>query len=58
MVDIPRESNACQRRPKRALLVVFGIGVVTLIIYGVLQLQPAAPGVERSTLYIGEVNTS
>ncbi|MCA1627997.1 MAG: efflux RND transporter periplasmic adaptor subunit [Acidobacteria bacterium] len=55
MVDIPRKSNARKRYVKRALFAVFGIGAIALITYGVSRLRPAAPGVERSTLYTGTV---
>jgi len=55
VVDIPRKSSARKRHIKRVLFVIFGIGAIALITYGVSRLKPAAPGVERSTLYTGTV---
>ena len=55
MVDIPRKSNPRKRLVRRALYAVLAIGAVTLITLGVSRLKPAAPSVERSTLYFGTV---
>ncbi len=55
MVDIPRPSSARKRRVRRAIYAVVGIAAVALITLGVSRLKPAAPSVERSTLYMGTV---
>jgi len=55
MVDIPRQSSARKRRVRRAIYAVVGIAAVALITLGVSRLKPAAPSVERSTLYMGTV---
>lgn len=55
MVDIARPEAARKRNIRRALYLVAAISVVTLMTFGVTRLKPAAPGVERSTLYTDTV---
>ena len=54
-MDIARPSNARQRRIRRVLYGTAGLTVVLLITVGVLRLKPAAPGVERATVWIDTV---
>jgi HlyD family secretion protein len=54
-MDIPRPSQARQRRRRRAALgaaTAVALGLVTL---GVSRLKPAAPAVERATLWVDTV---
>ena len=54
-MDIPRKSAAKKRRIKRilySLAAVIAVGVITV---GVSRLQPAAPSVEKDTLWMGTV---
>lgn len=55
MVDIARPSNARKRRLFRILYALGGIAVLALITVAVARLKPAAPSVERSTLYTDKV---
>lgn len=55
MVDIARPKAARKRNIRRALYLIASVGVVALITFGVTRLKPAAPGVERSTLYTDKV---
>ena len=54
-MDIPRKSAGRKRQIKRiiyALTAIIAIGVITV---GVSRLKPAAPTVERSTVWIDTV---
>lgn len=55
MVDVPRPKARRNRRVRHALFAACGISLLALITYGVTRLKPAAPGVERSTLYTDTV---
>lgn len=55
MVDVPRPQARRKRRARRALFAAGGVCLLALITYGVTRLKPAAPGVERSTLYTDTV---
>ena len=55
MVDIARPKAARHRRLRRLLYAVVGVGIVALVTLGVSRLKPAAPGVERATLYTDTV---
>jgi HlyD family secretion protein len=50
-MDIPRESEARQRRRRRWLLGLAGGLAVLLATFGLSRLGPAAPTVERSTIW-------
>jgi HlyD family secretion protein len=54
-MDIARPSNLRQKRIRRAVYGVVGLTVVLLISLGVSRLKPAAPGVDRGTLWIDTV---
>src|SRR5262245_17432691 len=54
-MDIARPSNLRQKRIRRAAYGVGGLTVVLLITLGVSRLKPAAPGVERTTVWIDTV---
>ena len=54
-MDIPRKSAARKRRLRRVLYAVIVLGAVALITLGVTRLKPAAPSVERSTVWIDTV---
>lgn len=55
MVDVPRPKAARKRNLRRALNAAAAVSIVALITFGVTRLKPAAPGVERSTLYTDTV---
>ena len=54
-MDIARPSNLRQKRIRRMAYGVVSLAVVLLITLGVSRLKPAAPGVERSTVWIDTV---
>jgi HlyD family secretion protein len=55
MVDIARPSQAKSRRRKRILYSAAGLGAILLITLGLSRLKPAAPSVERATVWIDTV---
>ena len=54
-MDIARPSNLRQKRIRRAVYGGASLMVVLLITVGVSRLKPAAPGVERATVWIDTV---
>jgi len=54
-MDIARPSNARQKRIRRIAYVVIALLAVLLITLGLSRLKPAAPGVERATLWVDTV---
>lgn len=54
-MDIARPSNARQRRIRRAVYGGIALVVVGLITLGLSRLKPAAPSVERATVWIDTV---
>ena len=54
-MDIPRESAARRRKVRRLLFGVGGIVALVAITLGLGQLEPAAPSVERSTVWVDTV---
>lgn len=54
-MDIPRPSAARERRRKRIIYAVLGIALVALVSMGLARLKPAAPAVERSTVWVDTV---
>src|SRR5918998_3677624 len=57
-MDIPRASakkRTRNRRVRHVLYAVVGVIAVALVTFGVSRLKPAAPGVERSTVWIDTV---
>ena len=54
-MDIARPSAAGQRRRRQILYAAVGIVLVTLGTMGVYRLKPAAPTVERSTVWVDTV---
>src|SRR5712675_2656834 len=54
-MDIARPSNARQKRIRRTVYGTAGLTVILLITVGVSRLKPAAPGVERATLWVDTV---
>jgi HlyD family secretion protein len=55
VVDIARPSNVRQKRIRRAIYVAVGLAVVGGIALGLSKLKPAAPGVERASVWIDTV---
>ena len=49
-MDIPRDQTKPRR--KRIILAVSGVAALLLVTLGLRQLKPAAPGVDRATLWI------
>jgi HlyD family secretion protein len=54
-MDIARPSQTRRKRIRRTLYSVAGLTAVLLITVGVSRLKPAAPGVERATVWIDSV---
>ena len=54
-MDIPRPSALKEKRKRNILMGAGALVVVLLITLGVSQLKPAAPGVERSTVWLDTV---
>jgi HlyD family secretion protein len=54
-MDIPRASAARQKRRRRIIYAAVGIVLLALVTMGLSRLKPAAPGVERSTVWIDTV---
>src|ERR687895_280796 len=57
-MDIPRQDKNKKKRNRRLRQIIFaavGIIAIALITYGVSRLKPAAPSVERSTVWIDTV---
>lgn len=54
-MDIARPSNVRQKRIRRAAYAGVGLVVVLLITLGLSRLKPAAPSVERATVWIDTV---
>ena len=54
-MDIPRKISKRRRTIKRLVFVVGGLAVVAGITYGLSRLKPAAPSVDRRTLWTDTV---
>jgi HlyD family secretion protein len=54
-MDIARPSNARQKRTRRVIYGSIGVLAIGLISLGLLKLKPAAPGVDRATVWIDTV---
>jgi HlyD family secretion protein len=54
-MDIPRTSGAKQRRKRQILYGAAGVALIALVTMGLSRLKPAAPTVERSTVWIDTV---
>jgi HlyD family secretion protein len=55
-MDIPRTDEAVKkRRLRRTIMIVVGLAVVALVTVGLSRLEPAAPTVQKDTLYIDTV---
>lgn len=54
-MDIPRQNAARERRRRQMLFGGIGIILILAITLGVSRLKPAAPGVERSTVWVDTV---
>jgi HlyD family secretion protein len=50
-MDIPRPSIARQKRIRRTIFAVAGIIVIVLVTVGLAQLKPAAPTIERGSVW-------
>ena len=54
-MDIPRPSAARQKRIRRALYVVGVLIAISLVTWGLSRLKPAAPTVDRATVWVDTV---
>jgi HlyD family secretion protein len=54
-MDIPRQNAARDRRRRQMIIGAIGIALVLLITLGVSRLKPAAPTVDRSTVWLDTV---
>jgi HlyD family secretion protein len=55
MVDIPRPDQRRKKRVRQAMWAVVGLTAIFLITAGVSRLKPAAPSVDRATVWIDTV---
>jgi HlyD family secretion protein len=55
MMDVARTGVAEAKRRRRWLMAAVGIAVLALVTAAVAKLEPAAPGVDRDTVWIGTV---
>src|SRR5512137_328507 len=54
-MDIPRKSAKRMKMIRRGLIATFGLIVIAGVTVGVSRLKPAAPGVDRRTLWLDKV---
>jgi len=54
-MDIPRKFSKCKRIIRRVLYVASGLILIILVSIGLSRLEPAAPSVDRRTLWIDTV---
>jgi HlyD family secretion protein len=54
-MDIPRESQARKRRIRRIIYSAVGLVAILLVTLGLSRLKPAAPSVDRATVWIDTV---
>ncbi len=54
-MDIPRPSQAAARRTRRIIYSLSGLAVILLVTAGLSRLRPAAPSVERATVWVDTV---
>ena len=54
-MDIPRESAKRQRRIRRIIYSILGLLVLALVTLGLSRLKPAAPSVDKATVWIDTV---
>ena len=54
-MDIPRESAKRQRRIRRIIYSVVGLIAIGSVTYGLSRLKPAAPSVDKATVWIDTV---
>ena len=56
MVDIARSPEVAKKKKiRRAMMATAGLVVIILVTYGVSQLQPAAPSVDRAAVWVDTV---
>jgi HlyD family secretion protein len=55
MVDVPREGYARKKRIKHVFYIVLLSGVLAVVAWAFSRLEPAAPSVERVSVWLGEV---
>ncbi len=54
-MDIQRKSVARKRRIRRSLYGLLAAGAIVLVTVGLSRLEPAAPSLERGTVWMGDV---
>jgi HlyD family secretion protein len=54
-MDIPRTGEAQKRRTRRTIMIVIGIAAISLVTFGLSRLEPAAPTVQKETVWIDAV---
>ena len=54
-MDIQREDRSQEKKRRRIIMVTGGVAVLALITLGLARMKPAAPTVERASLYIDTV---
>ncbi|MGD0009685.1 MAG: RND transporter, partial [Terriglobia bacterium] len=54
-MDIPRESAKRQRRIRRIIYSILGLLAIASVTLGLSRLKPAAPSVDKATVWIDTV---
>ena len=54
-MDIPREDAKRQRRIRRIIYSAIGLVAIASVTYGLSRLKPAAPGVDKATVWVDTV---
>jgi len=54
-MDIPRKTSTFNRQVRRAIYAVIALSALALITLGLSRLEPAAPSVDRSTVFVDKV---
>jgi HlyD family secretion protein len=55
VMDVPRKVSKKKKMIRRAIYIAIGLIAISAITFGLARLKPAAPGVERSTVWIDTV---
>ncbi len=54
-MDIQREGIAEAKRRKRMIYIILGVGILAVSAFGLNRLEPAAPSVDRATVWLDQV---
>lgn len=55
MVDVPRKDHARKKRTKKIIYGLLIVLFLVIVTWGVYRLEPAAPSIDRSSVWLGKV---